>query len=371
MGMNRNQDNPDAEVKSFRDERVCKFYLAGLCTHDLFSNTKMDLGICDKIHEDKLKEDYEEKIQEGPNNYGYEEELERHLDEFVVEVDKKIQRSQRRLEEDNEGGAKVDAEAGAEVVRLSEEISAALAAAEAAGEAGDVDRAQELMARVGELQQEKVNRQATMMAEGQAARAAAVIAPGQHPDSSVVGALSREDVNQKLRVCDVCGAFLSIYDSDSRLADHFGGKLHVGFVLIRQRLGEIREGRAKRRQAELQKRMEARDGKVAARREGGGDDRERSRERRDRERDRDRDRDRDRRDRDRDRDRERDRDRDRRERDRDGGRDGDRHREHRRPDRSRERDRDRREEDRWRGGGGGRDHHRERSRDRDRDRRRR
>ena len=31
--------------------------------------------------------------------------------------------------------------------------------------------------------------------------------------------------NQKLRVCDICGAYLSILDSDRRLADHFGGKV--------------------------------------------------------------------------------------------------------------------------------------------------
>ncbi len=30
--------------------------------------------------------------------------------------------------------------------------------------------------------------------------------------------------HQKLRVCDVCGAYLSTLDSDRRLADHFGGR---------------------------------------------------------------------------------------------------------------------------------------------------
>lgn len=33
--------------------------------------------------------------------------------------------------------------------------------------------------------------------------------------------------HQKLRVCDVCGAYLSILDSDRRLADHFGGKVRT------------------------------------------------------------------------------------------------------------------------------------------------
>lgn len=33
--------------------------------------------------------------------------------------------------------------------------------------------------------------------------------------------------HQKLRVCDICGAYLSILDSDRRLADHFGGKVRT------------------------------------------------------------------------------------------------------------------------------------------------
>ncbi|GFR90976.1 LUC7-like (S. cerevisiae) [Elysia marginata] len=41
---------------------------------------------------------------------------------------------------------------------------------------------------------------------------------------------------QKLRVCEVCGAYLGIHDNDRRLADHFGGKLHLGFITIREKL---------------------------------------------------------------------------------------------------------------------------------------
>jgi len=44
---------------------------------------------------------------------------------------------------------------------------------------------------------------------------------------------------QKLRVCDVCSAFLGIHDNDRRLADHFGGKLHVGFITLRSKHAEL------------------------------------------------------------------------------------------------------------------------------------
>lgn len=44
---------------------------------------------------------------------------------------------------------------------------------------------------------------------------------------------------QKLRVCEVCSAYLGIHDNDRRLADHFGGKLHLGFINIREKLAEL------------------------------------------------------------------------------------------------------------------------------------
>ena len=48
---------------------------------------------------------------------------------------------------------------------------------------------------------------------------------------------------QKLRVCEVCSAYLGIHDNDRRLADHFGGKLHLGFITIRTKLTELEVNR--------------------------------------------------------------------------------------------------------------------------------
>ena len=45
---------------------------------------------------------------------------------------------------------------------------------------------------------------------------------------------------QKLRVCEICSAYLGIHDNDRRLADHFGGKLHLGFIKIREKLEELK-----------------------------------------------------------------------------------------------------------------------------------
>lgn len=50
---------------------------------------------------------------------------------------------------------------------------------------------------------------------------------------------------QQLEVCTVCGAYLSRLDSDRRLADHFMGKVHMGYVIMRSELAEMKKRRGK------------------------------------------------------------------------------------------------------------------------------
>ncbi|CAL9104191.1 unnamed protein product [Musa textilis] len=155
------------------------------------------------------------------------------------------------------------------------------------------------------------------------------------------GFVSQTD--QKLRVCDICGAFLSVYDNDRRLADHFGGKLHLGYMQIREKLAELQEERNKKLKIDRpeddrrsKERSRDRDGAGSRDRdidrEVRGDNRDRGREHDRRNRDHDRHHDRDHRDRDRDTDRSRNYDsrsrRRSRSRSRDRGRDYDRHRRH-------------------------------------------
>ena len=88
---------------------------------------------------------------------------------------------------------------------------------------------------------------------------------------------------QKLRVCEVCSAYLGIHDNDRRLADHFGGKLHLGFIKIREKLDDLKvrveERRRNRNPNEERERMK---------------ERERQREREEREREREKERERER-----------------------------------------------------------------------------
>ena len=92
-----------------------------------------------------------------------------------------------------------------------------LAEAEEAGAKGDVNTSLALMADVEELKKEKSSIESDYR--------------------STMPASSYQQ--QKLRVCEICCAYLGIHDNDRRLADHFGGKLHLGFVEIREKLLQI------------------------------------------------------------------------------------------------------------------------------------
>ncbi|KAJ0397282.1 hypothetical protein P43SY_006542 [Pythium insidiosum] len=251
MGRNRDGDRPEEEITNYRDKRVCKRFLCGLCPHDLFQNTKMDLGECAQLHLPKLLAAYEkDKAANSDLDLGYEMELEKDLVKIISDVEKKIARAQKRLEEQDGERAPslMDVENCKEVLEITAEIQEVMQKAEDAGNEGEVDLSMELMQKVEELQQKKAEAQANAMIRS--IRPAAPKESGENGEAD--GGKSAADakassVNQKLRVCDVCGAFLSIFDSDRRLADHFGGKLHLGYLQIRKKIAEIAEARRERR----------------------------------------------------------------------------------------------------------------------------
>lgn len=208
--------------------------------------------------------------------------------------------------------------------RTQEMINEKLKKAEDLGEMGMIDEAQKAL---------------------EEAEALKKLGARQEPvlESSKYSAADVRITDQKLRVCDICGAFLSVYDNDRRLADHFGGKLHLGYMQIREKLAELQEERDKKRKIDRSEddrrskersrdhdRAGSRDRDID--REVRGDNRDRGREHDRRNRDHDRHYDRDHRDRDRDTDRSRNYDsrsrRRSRSRSRDRGRDYDRHRRH-------------------------------------------
>jgi hypothetical protein len=103
------------------------------------------------------------------------------------------------------------------VHELAEQIGKQLAKAEQMGAEGFVEESMKLMEEVEDLRKKK-------------------LAAEQEYRNSMPASSYQQ---QKLRVCEVCSAYLGIHDNDRRLADHFGGKLHLGFIKIREKLTEL------------------------------------------------------------------------------------------------------------------------------------
>ncbi|KAF8911981.1 putative U1 snRNP protein [Gymnopilus junonius] len=214
------------------DEKVCKNFLCGTCPHALFTNTKMDLGACPKSHTERLKTEYLTAKEANPNDpifNRFQMEYESNIFAFVDECDRRIRAAHRRLEKTPEENAKTT-NLMREIAEIELAIQGGTEKIETLGECeqGKVEESMREMAAIEALKSEKADKERELQ---------------QLTDTS--GASG----HQKLRVCDVCGAYLSVLDSDRRLADHFGGKMHLGYHELRNMLNKFKEEREKRKMA--------------------------------------------------------------------------------------------------------------------------
>lgn len=83
---------------SITDPKVCRSYLAGVCIHDLFTNTKQDFGPCPKTHSEALKAEYDAASDEQKRKWGFEFDYLREVQKYVEECNRRIDTAQRRLE---------------------------------------------------------------------------------------------------------------------------------------------------------------------------------------------------------------------------------------------------------------------------------
>lgn len=278
MGRHRNT-NPNEKIKkpNWEDPEYCKYYMVKFCPHDLFVNTRADLGACPKVHDDEVK-DLFEKAESSYKKAQYVEEFLRFCRHMINDVERKIQKGKQRLDlmnskPDGPPMTQAQTEKNQEQVQLlSEKITALVQEAEEAGTRGDVEQAQGLMKLCDRLKEEKEQ----------------LLKQQENSHWSMTAELAAAQEKQ-MEVCPVCGAFLIVGDAQQRIDDHLSGKQHVGYFKLRQAYEEMNEAREKEQQEKERKRREEREKERSARSGGlGSDRRDRERMERDRERDRDR-----------------------------------------------------------------------------------
>ncbi|KAL4686978.1 hypothetical protein H8959_019106 [Pygathrix nigripes] len=171
MGRDRNLA-PDEKRSNVRwdHESVCKYYLCGFCPAELFTNTRSDLGPCEKIHDENLRKQYEKSSRFM--KVGYERDFLRYLQSLLAEVERRIRRGHARL-------------------ALSQNQQSS--GIEELGSEGKVEEAQGMMKLVEQLKEERELLRST---------------------TSTIESFAAQE--KQMEVCEVCGAFLIVGDAQSR-----------------------------------------------------------------------------------------------------------------------------------------------------------
>ncbi|KAG8446004.1 hypothetical protein GDO86_013759 [Hymenochirus boettgeri] len=265
MGRDRNLAPDEKRSNVHWDhESVCKYYLCEFCPAELFTNTRSDLGPCEKIHDENLRKQYEKSSRHL--KCGYEKDFLRYLQSLLAEVERRIRRGHARLAlsqtQQASGSVGPTGKNEEKVQVLTDKIDGLLQQIEELGSEGKVEEAQGMMKLVEQLKEERELLKST---------------------TSTIESFAAQE--KQMEVCEVCGAFLIVGDAQSRVDDHLMGKQHMGYAKIKSTVEELKE--------KLRKKS------------SDPDKEDRSRKDRDKERDKDRDKERDK-----DRDKERDKDRD-------------------------------------------------------------
>ena len=200
----------------FSDTEVCKFFLVAFCPHDLFPNTKADMGKCSKRHDEYYKKMYERDSNREMYQRRYEEELMELLERIISQLDSKIRKTLAKIDVPAE--ADRPKEIHEKIDGLNKKINFFLEQAERLGEEGRLDESEGIMKEIDRLKLQR----------------------SELSNMSENPLLQNE---KQMHICEVCGAMQSLTDTDKRLTIHLEGKLHTGYALIRKTLAEIKQRR--------------------------------------------------------------------------------------------------------------------------------
>ncbi|MES1902951.1 MAG: Luc7-like protein 3 [Paramarteilia canceri] len=189
-------------------------FLCGFCPHELFVNTRADLGVCSQVHQEELRQAYINSSDY--QRLGYEIDFAAKLRKLIREFDTSIKkRHEKLLHQSNiEATSAAAAPLLEKINNLQELIDQKSKLAEDLGNEGNIEEACEVMKQIEKIESEKQQQE------------------------RVIRSLQTE-AEKKQRVCEICGANLVVGDGQHRLDEHMKGKLHSGSYRIRQYLKEF------------------------------------------------------------------------------------------------------------------------------------
>lgn len=196
------------------------------CPHDLFVNTRADLGPCMKTHDEEARKLFQEAKKSHFKKVQYQEDFVRFCSVMLNEVDRKIVKGKQRLALSGKSVLTTtnpqQAEKNQEKIDiLNERINELEKEAEQAGTDGNVEQAQGLMKLCDQLKEERDTLRKSELGQ-----------------LNITAQLAVEQEKQ-MEVCEVCGAFLIVGDAQQRIDDHLMGKQHMGYMRLKKAVEEI------------------------------------------------------------------------------------------------------------------------------------
>lgn len=164
------------------------------------------------MHSEPLKTEFDAATPEQKAKWGFDYDYMRDLQKYIDECNRRIDQAQRRLEKTPDEIRQTNALLK-QIADLGKSVESGLLEIQVLGEQSEVSRAYEEFFRIRQAMQTKGDKERELKALSDTS------GPSGH---------------QKLQVCDVCGAYLSRLDNDRRLADHFYGKMHLGYAAMRK-----------------------------------------------------------------------------------------------------------------------------------------
>jgi len=144
------------------------------------------------------------------------------LERLVDDLDRRIKRGHDRLDhQEDKSEMPLTGESAQKINLVSEKLQKLLKQIEDLGEEGKVDESQQLMKVVDQLKAEK--------------------------EQLSIDSRSISQQEKRMKVCEICGAFLVVGDTDKRISSHLDGKQHQGYAQIRKAIHDYRSTHADER----------------------------------------------------------------------------------------------------------------------------
>lgn len=229
MGHDRNMDPGKRRPRHYTDDDVCRSYLLGLCPHTLFTNTRVDLGPCNRTHADKLRSEFWSDVEHAPyyrHKWRGEHRIE--LLRLLDAVDRRIAINRSRIIEGQATALEISEKQQKQIAGLREDMAEMMRKAEAAADANEFEESQRLMKET-EVTKKKI-------------------------EDLSMGKQERDRFAWEKKICEVCGVIVDVEEIESIKTGrgwHEKGKQHMGYKEIRTRLKEIEEQDALEREGKV------------------------------------------------------------------------------------------------------------------------